>query len=205
VLQHWRSPGQARWVPLLDTKLLDRLATGRKEETYWPVAVAQNKFHCIILKGGEKDPYFPRPLLSEFEFKIPVSTQPPKDTNDDNEASRHDNSRFEEAFVRETLFLSLYQDLVSSTNATSSQRAELAQKELGIDKLLLQMLAVECREGEERGMKALEIVKMMKDRSGKMVEAASKVAQRYGRSILEDKIRDLEEKRIMDIDDDDLA
>jgi chromosome transmission fidelity protein 4 len=205
VLQHWRSPGQARWVPLLDTKLLDRLATGRKEETYWPVAVAQNKFHCIILKGGEKDPYFPRPLLSEFEFKIPVSTQPPKDTNDDNEASRHDNSRFEEAFVRETLFLSLYQDLVSSTNATSSQRAELAQKELGIDKLLLQMLAVECREGEERGMKALELVKMMKDRSGKMVEAASKVAQRYGRSILEDKIRDLEEKRIMDIDDDDLA
>jgi chromosome transmission fidelity protein 4 len=205
VLQHWRSPGQARWVPLLDTKLLDRLATGRKEETYWPVAVAQNKFHCIILKGGEKDPYFPRPLLSEFEFKIPVSTQPPKDTNDDNEASRHDNSKFEEAFVRETLFLSLYQDLVSSTNATSSQRAELAQKELGIDKLLLQMLAVECREGEERGMKALELVKMMKDRSGKMVEAASKVAQRYGRSILEDKIRDLEEKRIMDIDDDDLA
>lgn len=205
MLQHWRSPGQARWVPILDTKLLDRLATGRKEETYWPVAVAQDKFHCIILKGGEKDPYFPRPLLSEFEFKMPVSTQPPKDTNDDNEASLHDNSRFEEAFVRETLFLSLFQDLISSTNATRSQRAELAQKELGIDKLLLQMLAAECREGEEKGMKALELVKMMRDRSGKMVEAASKVAQRYDRSILEDKIRELGERRLMDIDDDDLA
>jgi chromosome transmission fidelity protein 4 len=205
VLQHWRSPGQARWVPLLDTRLLDRLATGRKEETYWPVAVAQDKFHCIILKGGEKDPYFPRPLLSEFEFKMPVSTQPPKDTNDDNEASLHDNSRFEEAFVRETLFLSLFQDLISSTNATRSQRAELAQKELGIDKLLLQMLAAECRESEEKGMKALELVKMMRDRSGKMVEAASKVAQRYDRSILEDKIRELGERRLMDIDDDDLA
>ena len=205
MLQHWRSPGQARWVPLLDTRLLDRLATGRKEETYWPVAVAQDKFHCIILKGGEKDPYFPRPLLSEFEFKMPVSTQPPKDTNDDNEASLHDNSRFEEAFVRETLFLSLFQDLISSTNATRSQRAELAQKELGIDKLLLQMLAAECRESEEKGMKALELVKMMRDRSGKMVEAASKVAQRYDRSILEDKIRELGERRLMDIDDDDLA
>jgi chromosome transmission fidelity protein 4 len=167
--------------------------------------VAQDKFHCIILKGGEKDPYFPRPLLSEFEFKMPVSTQPPKDTNDDNEASLHDNSRFEEAFVRETLFLSLFQDLISSTNATRSQRAELAQKELGIDKLLLQMLAAECRESEEKGMKALELVKMMRDRSGKMVEAASKVAQRYDRSILEDKIRELGERRLMDIDDDDLA
>ena len=50
VLVHWRQPGQAKWVPVLDTKTLDRLAGGRKEETYWPVAVAQNKFHCIILK-----------------------------------------------------------------------------------------------------------------------------------------------------------
>jgi len=50
VLQHWREAGQARWTPLLDTKALERLAGGRKEEKYWPVAVAQNKFHCIILK-----------------------------------------------------------------------------------------------------------------------------------------------------------
>lgn len=50
VCVHWRQPGQAKWVPLLDTKLLERLASGRKEESYWPVAVAQDKFHCIILK-----------------------------------------------------------------------------------------------------------------------------------------------------------
>jgi len=50
VLLHWRLPGQAKWVPLLDTKLLDRLASGRKEETYWPVAVSREKFCCIILK-----------------------------------------------------------------------------------------------------------------------------------------------------------
>ncbi|MDI1489198.1 MAG: DNA polymerase alpha accessory factor Mcl1 [Ramalina farinacea] len=52
VLQHWRHQGQARWVPLLDTRRLDRLRGGGKEESYWPVAVAQEKFHCIILKGG---------------------------------------------------------------------------------------------------------------------------------------------------------
>ena len=61
VLQHWREHGQARWVPLLDTKTLDRLAGGRKQETYWPVAVAQDKFHCIILKasttGAGSNPY----------------------------------------------------------------------------------------------------------------------------------------------------
>ncbi|EAU29603.1 hypothetical protein ATEG_10154 [Aspergillus terreus NIH2624] len=207
VLQHWRTPGQARWVPLLDTKQMERLASGRKEETYWPVAVAQNKFHCIILKGGDKYPYFPRPLLSEFDFRIPISDTPGKDPNEeeDGTSTRNDAARFEEAFVRGNVMLSLFQDLLSSTNATASQRAELARKEVELDKLLLQMLAVECREGEERGMKALELVHMMKDRNGKMVEAAVKVAERYGRGVLEDKIRDLAEKRYMGEDDDELA
>lgn len=65
------------------------------------------------------------------------------------------------------------------------------------------MLAVECREGEERGMKALELVGMLQDRSGKMIEAAVKIAQRYNRSILEDKIRDLGERRLMGMEEDD--
>jgi chromosome transmission fidelity protein 4 len=55
VLQHWREAGQARWTPLLDTRTLERLAGGRKTESYWPVAVAQDKFHCIILKVGSPD------------------------------------------------------------------------------------------------------------------------------------------------------
>src|ERR1700712_1804491 len=75
-LLHWRTPSQATWVPLLDTKLLSRLASGRKTESYFPVAVADNKFHCIILKGGDQYPYFPRPLLSEFDFQIPLSSNP---------------------------------------------------------------------------------------------------------------------------------
>ncbi|KAL1885523.1 DNA polymerase alpha accessory factor Mcl1 [Paecilomyces lecythidis] len=204
ILQHWRIQGQARWVPLLDTKQLERLAGGRKEETYWPVAVAQDKFHCIILKGGEEYPYFPRPLLSEFDFQIPISTAPRKDDeNEEEAANRNDGARFEEAFVRQTLFLTLFQDLLSSTNATPSQRTEMARKELEVDKVLLQMLAVECREGEERGMKALELVSLMRDRSGKMLEAASKVAQRYGRTVLEDKIREIAERRIMGEEEDD--
>lgn len=185
---------------------MDRLTGGRKEETYWPVAVAQGKFHCIILKGGDRYPYFPRPLLSEFDFRIPTGDAPKKRPGDEDseeaEATRQDGARFEENFVRGSLLLSLFQDLLSSTNATPTQRAELARQELEVDKTLLQMLAVECREGEERGMKALELVRMMRDRNGKMVEAAMKVAQRYGRGVLEDKIRNMAEKRFMGMDED---
>ena len=201
VLQHWRTSGQARWVPLLDTKLLDRLAGGRKEETYWPVAVAQDKFHCIILKGGDQYPYFPRPLLTEFDFHIPCSIATAPGAGED--ASINEGPRLEESFVRNSLMLSLLEDLTSATDATQSQRAELSRREIEVDKTLLQLLNVECREGEERGMKALEIVGLMRDRGGKMVEAAGKVAGRYGRTVLQEKIGELAEKRLMGLEDED--
>lgn len=195
ILQHWRSFGQARWVPMLDTKQLERLASGKKEETYWPVAVAQEKFHCIILKGGDQHPYFPKPLLSEFEFKIPLSSSTPKQDSEDPNANHR--SKLEESFVRNSLMLSLLEDLLTSTHATHAQRADLTRRGIEVDKALLQLLNVECREGEDRGMKALEIVSLMRDQSGKMVEAASKVAGRYGRTILQEKIGELAEKRLL--------
>lgn len=199
ILQHWRSPGQARWVPVLDTKQLERLASGRKEETYWPVAVAQEKFHCIILKGGDQYPYFPKPLLSEFEFQIPCSNLTlPKDSED---SAVFEGPKLEESFVRSSLMLSLLEDLVSSTNATHNQRSELSRREVEVNKSLLQLLNVECREGEDRGMKALEIVGLMRDPSGKMTEAAGKVAGRYGRTLLQEKIADLAERRLLGIED----
>ncbi|KAL8669559.1 MAG: hypothetical protein Q9168_005856 [Polycauliona sp. 1 TL-2023] len=199
VLQHWRTPGQARWVPLLDTKNLERLAGGRKEETYWPVAVAQDRFHCIILKGGDQYPYFPKPLLSEFDFSIPCTTAA---TEDPSNPATSEGPRLEESFVRSSLMLSLLEDLVQATNASHSQKTELSRREVDVDKLLLQLLNVECREGEERGMKALEVVSLMRDRSGKLLEAAGKVAGRYGRTVLQDKINELAETRLVGMDED---
>ena len=193
---HWRTPGQAKWVPLLDTTQLDRLATGRKEESYWPVAVAQDRFHCIILKGGERYPYFPRPLLSDFEFKVPISSSDTAEEEDDNETQK-----LEEQFVRKSLLLDLQDDLVTNTNATNAQKSEVLQRELDVDKVLLQLLAAECREGEERGMKALEIVGLMKDRSGRMLEAAGKIAGRFGRDVLNEKIAALAERRLVGLAD----
>ena len=199
VLQHWRSPGQARWVPVLDTKQLERLASGRKEETYWPVSAAQEKFHCIILKGGDQYPYFPKPLLSEFDFRIPCSK--PTGPGEPEASAVLEGPKHEETFLRSSLMLSLLEDLVSSTNATHSQRSDLSRREIEVNKSLLQLLNVECREGEDRGMKALEIVGLMRDPSGKMVEAAGKVAGRYGRTVLQEKIAELAERRLLGTED----
>lgn len=185
-------------MPLLDTKLLSRLASGRKTETYFPVAVAENKFHCIILKGGDQYPYFPRPLLSEFDFQIPLTSDPNPEREDDDEPldDAGELRKLESDYALRSILTAQEQDLIESTKSTHAQRTALARMEIDIDKTLLQMLAAECREGEERGMRALEIVSLMRDRTGRMIEAAGKVAERYGRTVLVEKIREIGEERL---------
>ncbi|KAM0556023.1 hypothetical protein ACHAPJ_006004 [Fusarium lateritium] len=220
-LLHWRQPSRASWVPLLDTKLLDRLASGRKNESYFPIAVADNKFHCIILKGGDQYPYFPRPLLSEFDFSIPISSapKPSKRQNregsedldmadqdgekDDDEDGSAETRKLEQQYMLHGVQAAQLRDLVEATSGSHTQRSQLSRLEIEIDKTLLQLLAVECREGDDRGMRALEMVQLMRDRTGRMMEAAGKVAERYGRTILGEKIREVGEKRIGGLDDDD--
>jgi len=90
---------------------------------------------------------------------------------------------------------------VLATHASSSQRAAVQKREVEVDKALLQLLAVECREGEERGMRALEIVGLMRDRSGRMLEAAQKVARRYGRDVLATKVGEVAERRLVGLDE----
>ncbi|KAK3683837.1 WD40-repeat-containing domain protein [Podospora appendiculata] len=238
-LLHWRKPSRASWIPLLDTKLLPRLASGRKNESYFPIAVADNKFHCIILKGGDQYPYFPRPLLSEFDFAIPLtSTQQKKDksqkkkkqkqprpvgldedddmngttssSDDDDDDSDGDNEEgdkttlaHQQAYLLNGLRATQLADLIDSTTSSASQRVALSRLEMEIDKALLQLVAIEAREGEERGSRALDAVQLMRDRSGRMVAAAIKVAERYGRTVLGEKIRELGEGRLEGADDDD--
>lgn len=213
-------------MPLLDTKLLPRLASGRKNETYFPIAVADGRFHCIILKGGDQYPYFPRPLLSEFDFSVPLTSEPPKRKGDgaaddddvamdgglgaeaETATDEPETRKLEQQYLLKGIAAAQLQDILDDAPSSSSsgandrvQRSTLARLELDIDKTLLQFLAVECREGEDRGMRALELVRLMRDRSGRMFEAAGKVAERYGRTVLGDKIREAGERRLAGLEE----
>lgn len=48
ILDRFRHPSQARWIPILDTTTLTRRRG--KDESYWPVGVSGTHFMCIILK-----------------------------------------------------------------------------------------------------------------------------------------------------------
>lgn len=71
VLDRFRRPGQARWVPLFDGGAA-AAGKGVKKERYWPVGVTRSHMSCIILKGNETEPWFPRPLIQEIELRMPL-------------------------------------------------------------------------------------------------------------------------------------
>lgn len=213
----WRTAGQARWVPMLDTKCLSRLASGGKEESYWPVGVASDsssatdiKFHCMIIKGKETYPSAPVPHLSEFAFEIPLSSAVEKkksaleeegsDDEDGGAAKKSETKQqdHEQAFILSSTLHSQLSSTIQATRPSPAQRQDLTNLEVAIDRALLQLLGLECLAGEDHGMKALEIVSLMRDANGKMLDLAGKVAARYGRDVLGEKIRELAEKKAME-------
>ena len=64
ILDRFRRPSQARWVPILDTTSLSRRQG--KDESYWPVGVSGTLFMCLILKVLNS-PYLPAFYLT-FTF-----------------------------------------------------------------------------------------------------------------------------------------
>lgn len=163
--------------------------------------------------------------MSEFDFSIPLTsaasaskpkTKSKRPTNEDGDLSDMDiddspdgeeeetvseSRKLEQAFLLRDIQAAQMTDLVEATTSTHAQRSALTRLEVEIDKTLLQLLAIECREGEDRGMRALEMVQLMRDRTGRMIEAAGKVAERYGRTILGEKIREVGEKRMVGDDE----
>lgn len=118
------------------------------------------------------------------------------DNADGEDPAASEARKLEQQFLLRGIQAAQLQDLVDATSSTHSQRTALTRLEVEIDKALLQLLAAECREGEDRGMRALEMVELMRDRTGRMIEAAGKVAERYGQTILGEKIREVGERKL---------
>jgi chromosome transmission fidelity protein 4 len=109
----------------------------------------------------------------------------------------------EQSFILSSTLHAQLASTLSHTRPSPGQKQDLTNLEVAIDRALLQLLGLECLAGEDHGMKALEIVSLMRDANGKMLDLAGKVASRYGRDVLGEKIRELAEKRAAGGDDED--
>ena len=162
----------------------------------------------MIIKGREKYPSAPVPHLSEFSLEIPLSSAIDRKkalgldatdlSDDDDEAPKKGETKqqeHEQAFILSSTLHAQLSSTLSHTRPSADQKQALTTLEVAIDRALLQLLGLECLAGEDHGMKALEIVSLMRDANGKMLELAGKVASRYGRDVLGEKIRELAERK----------
>lgn len=129
-------------------------------------------------------------MLSEFPYHIPISSAPAPITS--SPAPTTDSDSLEQTIVRDSLLFSLASDAAGSRILDAEERAALAKKESSIDRALLQLLMMVCKEGEESGGKALEICGLFRS-PGRSLDLAVKIAVKMERLVLAGKIKGLKE------------
>ncbi|RPD78202.1 hypothetical protein L226DRAFT_551036 [Lentinus tigrinus ALCF2SS1-7] len=172
-MPRFRIPLSATWMRVLDTNKLERREG--KDESYWPVGVVGDNFMCLILKGRQEHPGFPRPLIQELPIHLPFKRTDPKE------------APLEEQFARETMQLDIIRDGLGEELTSDT----LAARELVLDKALIQLIQHACK--TDRLARALDLTRMLHHTPS--FDAAIKIANFYHLIGLKEKMEALKEER----------
>nr|VWO98230.1 Zn(2)-C6 fungal-type domain-containing protein [Ganoderma boninense] len=130
VMPRFRVPLSAMWVRILRTGQIEQ---GRdNDRSYWPVGIIGAMFFCVVLRGQQTHPGFPRPLLNEVSVSLPFNGI------DSQEA------RLERLVNQEILLLHILRDGMGEMGDQKSSQ-DLAERELALDKTLIQLIKHACQ------------------------------------------------------------
>ena len=169
VLDRFRRPMQGRWIPILDTNTLARRQG--KDESYWPIGLSGKLFLCLILKGRDEYPAWPRPLVQELEVQLPM-------------LNLHEPQGLEEEkYTRDSILLEWNKDALVDAMLTTD---EIAKGELALDKGLIKLMQAAIKANQLQ--RAHDIVRLMHHTTS--LDMALKMAQFYHLLGLEEKIKE---------------
>ncbi|KAJ8597474.1 WD40 repeat-like protein [Rhizopogon salebrosus TDB-379] len=166
VMINHRRPNRAAWARLMDTNALERKQG--KDESYWPVGLNQDTFMCLILKGRQEHPGFPRPLIQELPVHLPFRNQDPTD------------SPIEERIARERIHINLARDALGDELSSP----DIDRREIELDKQLLKLVQAACK--ADKAPRVIELVKRLHFPNS--ISAASQLAGFYRLIGLQEKI-----------------
>ncbi|KAH9942276.1 uncharacterized protein BXZ73DRAFT_87916 [Epithele typhae] len=172
-MPRFRIPLSATWMRVLDTNRLERREG--KDESYWPVGVVGENFMCLILKGRQVHPSFPRPLIQDLPIRLPFKRTEPKE------------APLEEQFARESMLLDIIRDGLGEELTSDS----LTSRELALDKVLIQLIQHACK--TDRLARALDLTRMLHLLPS--FDSAIKIAGFYHLIGLQEKMEILKEDR----------
>ncbi|KAG0795344.1 hypothetical protein G6F22_005140 [Rhizopus arrhizus] len=179
ILHHQRRPNQAAWVPVFNGKA--HAKSIQRTESYWPVGVLRDRLMCIILRGDNKYPFFPRPPVNEVPLELPL-IEPTSETG-----------KIELAYLS-----MLYRDLHERDEAEATQKQDEYQDafdsaDIEMDKDILRLINIACK--AERHSRALDLVNSL--RLSESVDKAIRVATYHHLSSLANSMMRVKELKFM--------
>lgn len=181
VLSRWRSPLQARWVPLLDSDSRIKEIGGKGDLKVWPLGLHGDNLNCIILRGA-KYPVYPLPLPSELEVRIPLGGEVEEGAEDP-----------EEELVRAKTMGELLGETLSNEGETFEDDEErLNGYAISHDRAVLKLFVQAC--SDDKSAKAWKLAQDLQQ--DKALVAAVKVADRVGLVALVNRINSLRDQRM---------
>ncbi|CAO3641980.1 unnamed protein product [Cunninghamella blakesleeana] len=179
VLHRQRRPGQAAWVPIFDG--IQTAKRREKTETYWPIGLLHDRLMCVILRGQLKEPYFPIPLPTEIELRMPTAAADPK----------YDD--LEESYLRKRITTLHEKDEADATNTSDEFERELREADVEMDRSILRLIQLACK--FDRFERALDLAKALHGSSS--VDAAVQIASHLKLTTLAEKFISIKEQHFL--------
>lgn len=175
VLHRQRRPYQGAWVPVFDGHA--HATSQERTEKYWPVGVLRDRFMCVVLRGSNTYPFFPRPPLKDIPLQLPLlelSTEV---------------GQLEEQVLRTNASNLHERDEAEATNAEEDYAQTFYEADIEMDIALLKLINIACK--SEKVSRALDLTHTL--HTSDSVDKAIRIASFHRYTSLAEKMTNIKE------------
>jgi hypothetical protein len=175
VLNRQRRPYQGSWVPVFDGNAY--AASQERTEKYWPVGVLRDRFMCVVLRGGNTYPFFPRPPVKDIPLQLPLlelSTEV---------------GQLEEQILRTNTCNLHERDEAEATNTEDDYAQTFHEADIEMDIALLKLINLACK--SEKVSRALDLTYAL--HTSDSIDKAIRIASFHRYTSLAEKMTNIKE------------
>lgn len=177
ILQRQRRPDQGCWVPVFDGKT----HAAQKNEKYWPVGILRDRLMCVILRGNNLYPFFPRPPVKDISLQLPLLEM------------STEVGQLEEQILRVNTCNLHEKDEAEATNTEQDYDSVFRDADIEMDIALLKLINLACK--AEKVSRALDLSYIL--HSSDSIDKAIRIASFHRYSSLAQKMTNIKETKFM--------